>query len=249
MFRSNTFPLSNSFEGGYRPYTHVTSLTRNSLSHALKQKVQKFKESGYHGYKIIFVCDGGSDSLRMLVRENYGRSGAMSVINKFFRNHTSIDLVVVMGIDRRHEFPILYGRGKPILRLRSFENPRHKRPETQLINNLLCQLTDLIPPPCSDVVNALHHLKSEEKRVGISLKGGFKMTRKEVKLSVRVIQELLAGRLTQEEFFTLHGMTDFQGTRAIINPFEKALAEERLIESTAVEKNSDRSGCEFRQLA
>jgi hypothetical protein len=40
----------------YRPYTHVTSLTRNLLSHVLKQKVQQFKESGYHGYKIIGSC-------------------------------------------------------------------------------------------------------------------------------------------------------------------------------------------------
>jgi hypothetical protein len=73
---------------------------------------------------------------------------------------------------------------------------------------LLGQLTDVIPPPCSDVVNAIHHLKSDKKRVGMPSKGGFKMTRKEVKLSVRVVQELLAGRLTQEEFFALHGMTN-----------------------------------------
>jgi hypothetical protein len=129
--------------------------------------------------------------------------------------------------------------GKPVLRLQSFENPRHKRPETQLINELLCQWTDLIPPPCSDVINAILHLQSQEKRVGISLKGGLEMTLEEVRLSVRVIQELLAGRLTQEEFFKLHGMIDMQGTRGIRNPFERALAEGRLIESTAVEMNSD----------
>jgi hypothetical protein len=61
-----------------------------------------------------------------------------------------------------------------------------------------------------------------------------------VRLSVRAIQELLAGHLTQEEFFKLHGMIDMQGTRGIRNPFERALAEGRLIESTAVETNSDK---------
>jgi len=129
--------------------------------------------------------------------------------------------------------------GKPVLRLESFEDPRHKRPETQLMNELLCQLTDLIPPPCSDVINAILHLQSQEKQVGTSLKRGLEMTLEEVRLSVRGIQELLAGRLTQEEFFKLHGMIDMQGTRGIRNPFERAPAEGRLIESTAVETNSD----------
>jgi hypothetical protein len=91
--------------GSSPAYTNITSLTRNPLSHALKKKVQKFKESGYHGYKIIFVCDGGSDSLRMLVSQGDGRQGAMSVIDKFFRDHSSTDLLVVIGIDRRDKFP------------------------------------------------------------------------------------------------------------------------------------------------
>jgi len=233
-------PGQQFFSGSYLSYTNVTSLTRNSLSNALKKKVQKFKESSYHGYKIVFVCDGGSNSLQMVVSQDYGRQGAMSVIDKFFRDHSSINLVVIMGIDRQDESPFLRGMGRPILRLRSFENPHHKRPETQVINELLYQLTDLIPPPDNDVVNTIHHLQSKEKRVGISSKGGWKMTSKEVKFSSRAIQELLAGRLTQEEFFKLHGMIDLQGARAIGNPFEKALAEGRLIESTAVEKNSDK---------
>jgi hypothetical protein len=233
-------PGQQFFFGSSPAYTNITSLKRNPLSHALKDKVQKFKESGYHGYKIVFVCDGRSDSLRMLVSQGDGRQGAMSVIDKFFREHFSIDLLVVIGIDRRDEFPFLYGMGKPVLRLQSFENPRHQRPETQLINELLCQLTELIPPPCSDIINAIHHLQSQEKWVSISLKGGFEMTLEEVRLSVRAIQELLAGHLTQEEFFKLHGMIDMQGTRGIRNPFERALAEGRLIESTAVETNSDK---------
>jgi hypothetical protein len=233
-------PGQQFFFGSSPAYTNITSLTRNPLSHALKAKVQKFKESGYYGYKIVFMCDGGSDSLRKLVSQGDGRQGAMSVIDKFFRGHSAIDLLVVIGIDRRDEFPFLYGMGKPVLRLQNFENPCHKPPETQLINELLCQLTDLILPPCSDVVNAILHLQSQEKWVGISLKGGLEMTLEEVRLSVRGIQELLAGRLTQEEFFKLHSIIDMQGTRRIGNPFERALVEGRLIESTAVETNSDK---------
>src|SRR6266850_3132412 len=233
-------PGQEIFFGSSFSYTNITSLTRNTLSNALKKKVQKFKKSGYHGYKIVFVCNGGSDSLRLLVSQGYGRQGAMSVIDKFFRAYSSIDLVVVMGIDRDESPFFGIGMGKPVLRLQSFENPRHQHPETQLINELLCQLTDLIPPPCSDVVNAIHHLQSKARQVGISSKGGLKMTSAEVRLSVRVIQELLAGRLTQEEFFKLHGMIDMQGTRGIGNPFERALAEGRLIESTTVEANSDK---------
>jgi hypothetical protein len=133
------------------------------------------------------VCDGGSDSLRMLVSQGDGRQGAISVIDKFFPDHSSIDFLVVIEIDRRDKFPFSYGMGKPVLRLQSFEDPRHKRPETQLMNELLCQLTELIPPPCSDVINAILHLQSQGRRVGISSKRGLEMTSEEVRLSVRGI--------------------------------------------------------------
>jgi hypothetical protein len=233
-------PHQQFFSGSHPIYTNMTSLTSNSLSNALKEKVKKFKESGYDGYKIVFVCDGGSQSLRMLVSQGYGRQGAMSVIDKFFRDHSSINLVVVVGIDRQDESTFIRGMGRPIFRLQSFENPQHKRQETKVINGFLEQLIDLIPPPDNDVVNAIHHLQSKEKRSGVSSKGSWKMTSKEVRFSLRAIQELLAGRLTQEEFFKIHGMIDFQGARTIVNPFERALADGRLIESTTVEKNSDK---------
>jgi hypothetical protein len=154
----------------------------------------------------------------------------MSVIAKFLRDHSSINLVVALGIDRLDQSPFLHGMGKPILRLRSFENPCFKHPYTQHIDELPCKLTDVIPPPDNDVVNTIHHLQSKERRVGLSSKGGWKMTSKEVKLSSRAIQEVLAGRLTQEEFFKLHRMIDVQGAKAIANPFEIALAGGRLIE-------------------
>jgi hypothetical protein len=63
------------------------------------------------------------------------------------------------------------------------------------------------------------------------------MTTKEVKFSARAIQELSAGRLTQDEFFKIHGMIDTQGNKANGNPFEIALARGRLTASSAVEKN------------
>jgi hypothetical protein len=176
----------------------------------------------------------------MVVRQGYGSQGPMSVIAKFLRDHSSINLVVALGIDRLDQSPFLHGMGKPILRLRSFENPCFKHPYTQHIDELPCKLTDVIPPPDNDVVNTIHHLQSKERRVGLSSKGGWKMTSKEVKLSSRAIQELLAGRLTQEEFFKLHRMIDGQGAKAIANPFEIALAGGRSIESMRVEKNRDK---------
>jgi hypothetical protein len=169
--------------------------------------------------------------LRMTVNRGYGSRGPISVIEKFFRDHSSIDLIVTIGIDRVDKSLFRYGRGKPVLRLRSFENPRFKHPETQYINEILCELTSSVPSPSNDTINEIHHLHSKERQMGLSSKRGWKMTSRKVRLSARAIQELLAGRLTQENFFKLHRMIDMEGIRAIGNPFEIAFAEGRLIES------------------
>jgi hypothetical protein len=55
-----------------------------------------------------------------------------------------------------------------------------------------------------------------------------------MKISARALQELLSGRLSQEEFFRIHRFGDFEGKPW--NPFDNALKQGRLIDHVVVEK-------------
>ena len=60
-----------------------------------------------------------------------------------------------------------------------------------------------------------------------------------VRFSARVLQELLAGRIDQERFLKAHGFIPDEFGKTISNPFDRALAQGKLIDKIEVEKDPD----------
>ena len=98
----------------------------------------------------------------------------------------------------------------------------------------------MFPTPRHDAVNALNHLRAGGLDRGATFLGGLGMTRNEVRISARVVLELLAGRLPWEDFLTLYkfqpGDSPADTPRS---PFERCLRDGRLISEVRVEHCGD----------
>ena len=65
------------------------------------------------------------------------------------------------------------------------------------------------------------------------------MTRNRVRISVRALQELLAGRVDRDSWLQRHGFIPDELGVAASNPFDEALAKGRLIASVDLERRPE----------
>lgn len=108
-----------------------------------------------------------------------------------------------------------------------------------LANQLIDELSEVIPKPVTDVMNAANHLKGKNPKEGLSNYGRLKMSRKRAEISARALLALLSGRVSQEKFLEDHGLIPGQWHKDAINLFEQNLREGRLIENIRIEKLKD----------
>jgi hypothetical protein len=103
---------------------------------------------------------------------------------------------------------------------------------------VLTKLQKVLPVPERNAVNAINLLKRDTPNQGASFWGGVTMGETKVKLPARALLELLAGRVSQEDFFKAH-LIEIGQTPHHMNPFRDAINGGRLISKISIEKDSD----------
>lgn len=202
--------------GGYPSYKSITSrehLIQNSIWNGLVAKSEQLINSGYEGILGIILCDGGSDYLR--------RSG--SIIREFFRTHPRINFVLAFeaiqtfGHGGSNQVMVYFEKGEGLsAELEDFLSNLHKHAET------------LFPYPVRSAINAGNALKSTKPHLVGSFFGGFTMSGYTIKVSSRTILDLLAGRITYEEF-----------PEEYRDYFKRRVDEGRLFEGIEIEKGEN----------
>jgi len=221
-------PGEEFFGANYPSYARAQSLTVNSLYNSLDLKAEQLKRTEATGRRVIVACDGASESLRQRVvstREEYGRA---QIVKRFLQDHT-VSAICLVTVGRGHSGPLR-------LHVETITHPNTSQADANRIREVFDALPATLPPPESDAVNALIHLSGPAHRVGRSFLGGFRMSASRVTLSARVVQELLAGKTTHEDF-----RKHYDGS--VPNPvaaFAAALKAGRLIESVNIEHCPDR---------
>jgi hypothetical protein len=103
------------------------------------------------------------------------------------------------------------------------------------------KMMSALPKPERDAKNAgyfLDFLKKVNSIEGQSFYGGLTVGSHEVKISARALLDLLAGRVTQEQFFEAHYFGPREGgTYPSANPFSNMREEGKLITEIVVEEN------------
>ena len=200
--------------GSYPSYKSIElreHLIQNSIYSGLVSKADQLKGSAYNGALGIILCDGGSDFLPR----------SRNIIQEFFRAYPYINFVLAFRVEQN------FGLGASNQVIIYFEKGPGLSPKLEDFFSTL-HTNNLFPYPVRSARNARYALKSKKPlRLG-SFYGGCTMSGNEIKLSVRTILDLLAGKITYD---------DFPETYKVF--FADRAAEGRLFEHFEIEKAPD----------
>ena len=225
-------PQLAGMSAGHPSYTAAYSLKRNPVLNALRDKAGQLKQCGFSGPSGIILCDGGCETLRTKM-ENWSTYALKEIIAELFRRHRSVDFVLAIWIEQRPTF--LAALGAPKVQSRLYVNPRNPNLNAATLS-CLSSVCGLLPAAYKTPQNARHHLewlrKAKRWSESDSFYGGMTVSDRKVKISARVVLELLSGKLDFRTFNTIYRISK-------INPFQRMLEEGRVIVGAEIQP-SDR---------
>lgn len=178
-------------------------LEDNPIYKALKQKASQVRNAGAGTLKCVFLVDAGCDLLRRMrpISSTGQEVGGEEIIRHWLRKHSSIDVVCVFSPYRERQM-WLVPESRIFWKVSCFDR-RDGVPTGEY--DQLTALAAQLPPPRFEGYQArdLHRQGAfgPEKRgwylATVVTTGGGRMT---IKISSRLVQEYLAGRLLQDEF-------------------------------------------------
>jgi len=214
---------SGTSSGGHPSFTFASIIDQNPVYNALKAKGDQLKGVGYDGITGIFLCDGGCEMLRSTMN-NWASFSVDEIVREFFRQFDSVSFVATFIVRERPS--ISFNDRRRIVEAKVHLNPKWKTDFAPL-TQVLAKIHRLLPEAQFTPENAMHHLRSKNGMFGRYL--GKLITGGNMKMSLRELQELLAGVKTIEEFEDDYAMAPQS------NLFRTMLSEGRLISKVTVE--------------
>lgn len=230
---SISYNANQRFMGGSYPgYTVADSIEQTPLYGALRSKAKKLKAAPTDYVTAVVACNGGCSVFKG--HNIFGRNIlARDVAKEVLRQYSSLGFILM--IDAIKPFTTSpTDRPFAYLKYELVFGDRFRG--DQKIVDLVSRTMAVLPSPMNDALNASY--RSKEVGYGIGYVGGFKMSRKSIRLSSRAVVELLAGRITPEHFAAVHGW-DRRGDSGHINFFEHMLSQGRMISETTVTRTDD----------
>jgi hypothetical protein len=223
-------PSRYGLSGSHASYTTAHSKTSNPVANTLHAKAKQLKSCGFPGPYGIVLCDGGCE---LLTRKHTDWTSFHidDVVRNFLRRNQSISFVltVIVGQDNSGRIGPRHLR----IEYRLYPNQNFSTLDP-LIQQSISRVPEFLPHPVKTALNANSHLawlrETGQRNQSDSFYGGFTMSGRALKISLRTIQELLAGRIDSATFNQAHGFD--RG-----NPFLKNLEEGCLIAKAEVQRS------------
>jgi hypothetical protein len=221
-------PSRRGFGGGSHPsFDHASIIDQNPVYNALASKAKQLKNSGFEGIRGVFLCDAGC---RML-HDKTGHWASFridEVVHDFLRQYGSISFVatfvVVPNSPRTSSVRDVHIEVTPL----AIHNSNEIRDQLEPV---VKQMAFALPQPQVSPENALNHLKGRDGMTGWDL--GNLTCGGDVEMSARMLLEILAGKMTIEEFESEYRMSKTE------NPFSRMLSQGRLITEVVVKHHSE----------
>lgn len=226
-------PNSTTFMSQLPVYNSAMAKNQNPVFYALKAKARQHKRVSFRGFRGIILCDSGSD---MVNRQQHGafNFNAADATQDFLRQNQSIDFVIILSSIWNDESRFNAWDELPARKIqvtivgnRSFDN----LPAS--LKECFDDLEQHFPEPTNTASGARETIrysfdfsKPTKKHRGASFFGGATMSENEIKLSSRTVLDLLAGKITYEDF-----PETYKGY------FESMVSEGRLLEAAKIEKD------------
>ena len=197
--------------GSYPSYTAAYSLKRNPVYTALNAKLGQLKKLASTDPLGIFLCDGDCALLKN-TRNHFAAVSIDQVMQEFFRKNSSVSFVAVLFFPPSSS--VTFAGIVKDLRItgRVYVNARAKAPmdETALLNVINRSLAHW-SAPCATVHDALYWIANGDANQGMPvhfLSHGGSLMSQSLKVSARKIQEMLAGKMTPEQFCNEYARPD-----------------------------------------
>lgn len=228
-------PTQRYAKGGHLSYDVAASRDKNPLFKALKGKIEQLKGVPPTALRLVIACDGGSALLRKSpLMRSPGTFSAREVAEDFLRKNSSIDAVLLATIEEQRQVldPTTTYRMKYDLVVA----PSHARSQRMTplaiaaLETVLRKTVQRIPRPTQSAYNAAARCRLSG--CGPDMIGGYKMNDRNISLSSRALQRLLAGEITSNEFIAAHGWNDKHGPS---NPFARAARSGQMITKIEIE--------------
>jgi len=232
-----TFDSSQRFTTfSYASYNSPGSPKRNPLWNKLHEKARRqLKGISSTVPRGIIVCDAGCAVMRKTFRSP-GAFTADEIVREFFRQHSSISFILLISAVREERGP---HEGHMRLRSRLAISPTLGRQTRRLWWTLEAAIRRL-PPPVLDPLNA--SIRCREDDYGMGYRGGGAMSKNTVTISSRLLVELLSGRRTVKDMNDDFGWRSSRDSGSgTPNPFERFLAQGRMITKLEVKEGVDES--------
>lgn len=227
---------------GHPSYDIPFIIDRNPLYSALSSKAKKQLKSAKGNVGII-VCDGDCKTISSTLRRE--RNDVAAICLEFFRQYRSVDFILIFSVSEQSDgLSLNSANKKKIATVQLMARPGFAKIKN--VKDLLAKILPEFPVPINTPVNAAYLAKQEG--FGSGHRGGFTVSRNKVKISSRVIMELLSGRKSIEEFngdYEWDGKVQESKVLSMINPFESKIREGRLPIKISVEKSLDDDWLEF----
>lgn len=211
--------------GGHLFYKKLSKLRQNVIYERLERKRSQLLESRFNGPIGIILCDGGFSIFNDSMLVDISGYSVSDVIKQFLLDYPDLHFVITFSVEQTT---------KRVL-IRRCAQDSFRESHAWLLE---CVSRLSFPEMEMDPVNAMNHLFGENpqqgryRRMGMSI--GEKYTT--VSISARALVELLAGRVSQQEFFERVEFVPSEIPSPLpVNPFAHALQKRQVVTEVALE--------------
>jgi hypothetical protein len=216
------------------------SLTKTPIFTALVKKAKQLGAAPSSALRVVVLCDAGCHGMQDSMLMSDGRLTAAQVAKDFLRKRTSVDMVLLVTIETVNPMEH-WNRFQRISATFVVPPERTLRPRLtpfaiSATRSLLEQAIKLLPKPMINAQNASN--RCEMRSYGSGLHGGYEMSETKIRISSRLVLELLSGKTPHEEFDHLHGW-DAASETGHSNPLARALDRGAMIDEVTVIPGGD----------
>jgi len=186
----------------YPSYTVAYSNTHNPVARAINSKADQLKESGFAGMKGLFLCDGGSATM--------GDSSRLrTIINAALRRRTTLDFVIAVTVDDRGPRD-----ARLSVEFEIYMNPRQTPAAGKQLTRFVDELTKTVVKPVEkpSTVVANHR---REFFAFTPFYTSWGLSGNSFTFPLRVLREILAGKLAVETFHQHHWFREPPGEESL----------------------------------
>jgi len=214
---------------------------------ALKRKAQQLRKTVYGGSRFIICCDGGSESLRANRNPIWRTPSTEDILAEFLRQNTSIAGVVFIIVNASPLRAVINARDRVIYRTPNLTGPLASAEDEKVLDliseNLEVNLPHVIRSPSSFP----QPWRFKPDYGFFRFRDFNTMSSNHIQIPMRQLLELLAGTITQEEFFA-RNVLGASGDTTQPNLFARWISCNRVISEARIiaDPDHDDSWVEFK---